>query len=277
MTRRLYTLTSIARPLEPGYPTNLAVLLLVPLAALLAAWMSIAGIHAQTPPLRAAITTALAAFGAWAVTREFAPDDNPAAFVSMLLAVAASVVMPFDSLLPLFVTLLLVRIVNHSTGLPPTLVDALLVTCFAAWAAWNLGAPLIAAAGALAFALDAILPGGSARSWVPALALAALAVARLLLADDVTWVADGLPGLSWLILATIMAAYVLALLRTRSVASTGDATGEPLSPRRVRAGMLVGALAACWFMLTTGGADARPEAPLFACLAGVAAGSLVRR
>lgn len=272
MSRRIYDLTAIARPLEPAYRTNLAVLVLVPVVALLAAALSFAGLHPEASPLQAAATSALAAFGAWAVTRELAPDDNPAAFVSMLLAVAACTFLPVATVLPLFVTLFLLRIVNRTTGLAATPVDALLVTMFAAWVAWRLGAPLIALAAAAAFALDAVLPGGSVGSRVAAVVLAVLAIAGFAVPDDVALAAN-LETSTWLIVAGIAGAYGLTLLSRQPVRSTGDATGAPLSTARVRAGMLVGLLATFYFVVRAPGPAGHPDALLLACLAGVAAGA----
>ena len=48
----------------------------------------------QGAPMQAAIAAALSAFGAWALTRELAPDDNPAAFVSLVLALGGRLPTP---------------------------------------------------------------------------------------------------------------------------------------------------------------------------------------
>lgn len=269
-------MTSIARPLEPAYRTNLAVLIIVPVVALLAAGLSMAGLHAAATPVRAAMTTALAAFGAWALTRELAPDDNPAAFVSLVLAILACILAPVESLLPLFVTLFLVRIVNRTTGLAATAIDTLLVAGFAGWVAWRLGMPLIAVAGAAAFVLDAIQPNGNARSWLAAFVLGVFGLALLAAGPGVTVVA-GQSGLWWGVVIAITVSYAFVIFRTDSVTSTGDATNEPLSPARVRCGMGVAGLVAFCFLVRTDPAGLPPDLLIFACLAGVVAGAATRR
>ena len=53
--------------------------------------------------------------------REFAPDNNPAAFVGVVLAYAALLLLGPGAYLLVFTTLFLVRIVNRTTGLAPRL------------------------------------------------------------------------------------------------------------------------------------------------------------
>jgi hypothetical protein len=76
---RIYKYTSIGRPLERAFPTNRAVLLLMPLGAILGAataWMD--GLSAPAV-VQQAFVFLLVVFAGWALARELDPDDHTAA------------------------------------------------------------------------------------------------------------------------------------------------------------------------------------------------------
>ncbi|MFW6084190.1 MAG: hypothetical protein ACODAA_03160, partial [Gemmatimonadota bacterium] len=73
---RTSRLTSIGRSIDPSYPTNRAVLLLLPVAATVAGILAASRGAGLREMLLQAGGGALAAFGAWAVAREIAPDDE---------------------------------------------------------------------------------------------------------------------------------------------------------------------------------------------------------
>jgi hypothetical protein len=270
----IYDYTSIARPVDPAWPTNRAVLVIVPViafASAVAAWLGIGAVDAPGP---AALGGALVAFGAWALTRELAPDDDPAAFVSLAIAVVLQFAAGPATVLPLFVCLFQVRVVNRTTGKPATLVDSALVAGFSLWAAARLGQPLLALTGAVAFTLDGWLRPctprqfgvGAACAGIPALFVLLQGLPQLYLAP--------LPVTRLVLLAIVLVPFLVAIVRTGSLRSTGDATGVPLSPPRVRAGMLVAALVALQGLLSDSAAGAGPNPWLWACLAGVVIGRL---
>lgn len=240
----MYEITSIGRPLDPGYPTNRAVLLLLPLAAVVAGGLAAAGGSGIAGVFGRAAGGALAAFGSWALAREIAPDDEVAgAFGAMALGFVAY--LAFEAaLVPVFAALFFARIVARPTGLPATGLDSLLVTAVALFAAWRTGSPWPAAAGAAAFVFDAVLAPGLARQWLFAglCAAGAVALTSAGLAPDVMPVQpDLLPRTA----GTIIVVGTIALIAaTRDVAARGDATDTPVSITRVRAAQAVALLTA---------------------------------
>jgi len=86
---RISRVSALARPVDPSYPTNRA--LLLGLAPLLIAGclygMLRGGDWAEA--LRSAGWLVLAAFLGWALARELAPDEDLAAFLAVALTVAA--------------------------------------------------------------------------------------------------------------------------------------------------------------------------------------------
>lgn len=272
---RVYEITSIGRPLDPTYPTNRVVLVLLPLAAVISGGLAVAAGEGPGAVVVRAGGGALAAFGSWALAREIAPDDEVvAAFGAMLLGFAAFLVLDV-ALLPVFAALFYARVVNRSTGLAATGLDSLLVTALALFAAWRAGSPWPAAAGAVAFVLDAVLRPGHARQWMFAGLCAGGAVA-LTTAGFAPRVVPVQPELLPRTAATVAVVGALAL-----IAATGtcdfrcDATGEPISVARVRGAQAVTLLSAlAWAAAGTDGVTA--GSLVWAALAAAAVGAAMR-
>ncbi len=272
---RIYQYTSIARPVDPSYPTNRAVLILSPLAAAASAALHWLGIGQPISTGSAAVAGALIVFASWALARELAPDDNPGAFVSVALAFAAHVLLGATSVLLLFLTLFLVRIVNRSTGLAARPWDTIGVVAFAAWATFSLEQPLLGAVGAVAFVFDAVLAAGRRYQLIAAAACAAASVyagVRIGFAGvDVSLQ----PGVA-IAVPAIFFCYLILVAMTRRVESKGDTSEERLSVSRVRAGMLVGGLVAAQAVLQPIDHANGGDPLLWATLLGVTLGGFAR-
>ncbi len=241
---RIYKVTSIGRPLEPEYPTNKAVLLLMPLAAMLGAvmaWLDGGGILQL---LQSAINFMLICFGSWALTRELIPDDNPAAFISMTLALLAALAFDSAGILIVFATLGLVRMVNRSTGKPALMSDSVIVMLLVFWVIYSTQSPLFAAVAALAYVLDGALKNPLRRQWIFAL---------ICLGGMVVYMVDHEGGtgyfqapdslLVWLSIAVLLL-LALDMFLLKEVSSCGDTNDEKLNLPRVKGGMAIGILAA---------------------------------
>lgn len=255
-------------------PTNRAVILLMPVGALIMAiagmlqghdWMQIAG---------SALTGAVAVFGSWALARELSPDDNTAAFIGMFLAFAT---LRFDipSLLFLFTALFMVRMVNRSTGLPARYLDSFVVLGLTFWATYEMETPGLGLVGALAFVLDGQLRDGQRHQW----GFAFLSIAGAVFVFDRFGMGAADPEAfstldTWLI-ASVTIIYVAIALLLHRVRSVGDATGVPLSTSRVRAAMFVGLLAASQ-ALVHGATGFEQVSLVWATLAGVSLGGIRR-
>ena len=268
-SRNVHAITSIGRPLEPAYPTNRAVIWLLPLAALIAGVAYGLRHGVEVGMLWSALAGMLAAFGGWALARELAPDHNPAAFAAMALAFATWLVLDGAPVLPLFLCLFLVRIVNRSVGLPARIGDAIAVTALAAGCGWLFGNAWLAFVGGMAFLLDATLPPGLTRQRAFA-AVCIIAGGWLFATTGAAELAHApVTGLArWLPIA-IAVAFIVPILLTRSVAARRDATDEPLSIGRVRAGMWIGLFVAAQSLLL-GREQVLAVALVWASLAGAA-------
>jgi len=261
----IYRFTSIARPIDPAYLTNRALLIVLPVVGLLSA--GLAFVHDMgSVPLSAAFSGALVAFAAWALTRELAPDYNGAAFVALAFAWIIDVAFGARLVLLLFVALLLVRMVNRSTGQPWRPIDTLGVLGFCTWAAISTQQPLILLITSLAFALDAVLEDPLRRHYLAAAACLAAFVWMLL--GDTDLIAGDLTLRDWSLIGAFALGIVLFVTKNPDPVSYCDIWPERLDRVRVNAGLIVGWLLAVQAILTNG-RSAWFETPIWACIIAV--------
>ena len=269
----LYRFTSTPRVIDPRYPTNRAVLLLLPPAAGVAgatAWLQGSGLVGigEAAFLGVAVTV-----GGWSLARELAPDLERVAFVSLLATFGAFLAVESSSVLLLYTAVFLVRTVNRSVGLPPRFIDSVILATVAVWAAWSGAFPGLGLIGALAFCLDASMTERLRSQWI--FAGICLAASWLCLAlQRPWWSPESLSATAAGLLLILGVGYGLTMWRTRAVTSLGDATGRPLSLARVRAGMAVGFLVGLQ-SLTRGQAGLEAASLVWAAVAGVSLGALV--
>ena len=258
----MYRFTSIARPIDPAYITNRALLIVLPLLMLVNA--GLASFHdIGTSPLSAAFSGALVAFAAWALTRELAPDYNGAAFIALVLAWIANVALGTTSVLLVFVALLLVRLVNRSTGPRWRALDTLGVLGFSIWAAVDTQQPLILVIAAGAFILDATLSDPLRRHYFAAAACIAAFIWMLL--GDVRLLASDLTAGDWVLVGVFAGGVILTAAASPKPVSYCDTSPDRLDRVRVNAGLITGWLFAVQ-TLVTNGRSAWLETPIWVCL-----------
>ena len=245
----MYRYTSIARPIDPAYLTNRALLIILPIVALLSAGLTYID-NLGIGPLSAAFSGALTAFAAWALTRELAPDYDGAAFVALAFAWVANIAFGARLVMLLFVAMVLARVVNRSTGLPLRLLDTLGVLGFCTWAATSTQQPLILLVASLAFFLDARLEDPVRRHYLAA--AACLAVFAWMLVGHALVLADDLMVRDWLAIGASALGVSLFVIINPDPVSYCDVSPRRLSRARVSAGLVVGWLLAVQAVLTHG-------------------------
>lgn len=258
----MYRFTSIARPIDPAYLTNRALLIILPLLMLLSAGLVFI-YDIGTSPTTAAFSGALSAFAAWALTRELAPDYNGAAFVALVLAWIANAGFGATLVLLLFVALLLVRLVNRSTGPQWRPLDTLGVLGFCVWAAQSTQQPLILLVASVAFALDATLKQPLRRHFFAAAACMAAFIWMVL--GDVPLVAGELAARDWWLIGASAGGIIFVAAKSPEPVSYCDTAPDRLNRGRVNAGLLVGWLSGVQALLTNGN-SAWLETPIWACI-----------
>lgn len=261
----MYRFTSIARPIDPAYLTNRALLVVLPLLMLVSA--GLASLYdIGSGPMSAALNAALVAFAAWALTRELAPDYNAAAFVALALAWIANVTLGTNLVLLVFVALLLARLVNRSTGPQWRLLDTLGVLGFCLWAAVSLQQPLLLIVAAGAFALDATLKGPLRRHYFAA--AVCIAAFTWLLLGDARLLASDLAAQDWGLIGVFAVGVVLVAAASPDPVSYCDTSPDRLDRLRVNAGLVTGWLCAVQTLITNG-RSAWLETPIWICIVAV--------
>ncbi|PRQ01096.1 hypothetical protein ENSA5_27780 [Enhygromyxa salina] len=265
-----YRLSGLARPVDPTYSTNMAMAVLAVVGIVVAAIYAFVGGANPGAALLTGLNVGLIVFFSWALTRELSPDDNPAAFVAVALALAVWPRVGAQSILLLAAALLAARLVNRSTGKAAELGDTALATVgFAAlawWVSWTVGV-----VGAVALSLDAVLarPGDQParrRHLGCAVGLALVTAARVIVGVEAPKLPAHLP-----VFASIAGLCALAVLLYPRPSSVGDVDRRPLSRARVRGGLAMGLLAAALVSLD-GGIELERAAALWACVLAVPLG-----
>src|SRR5262245_40547065 len=123
----VYRITHVGRPVAPPYPTNRAILILMGLALAGGAAYAFHGGASIAASLGTGALALLTVFFTWALGREAAPDDNPAAFIAVALATAAWVGLGRPEVLLLACAVGLTRMCSRSVGEPPMIGDTLLL------------------------------------------------------------------------------------------------------------------------------------------------------
>lgn len=269
---RIYKYTSIGRPLEPGFPTNKAVLLIMPVGAVIGAFSSWSGGAEALQILQQALVFLLVVFGSWALARELDPDDHLAAFIAMAAAILAALVVDAPGLLIVFATIGLVRLVNRSTGLAARRSDSIGCMVLALLVVYSTESPFYGLVAALAFILDGSLKEPLRQQWVFGL---------ICFGGTVVYMVDHDIGIGpvpapdslfeWLALLFLLI-YALDTLLLKKVYSKGDASGKVLDLNRVRGGMAVGLFAALQGFM-------RPQSVvvIVAAIAGICIGMAFRK
>lgn len=238
MSHPIHKYSALARPVEPKYPTNLAVMILVPVIALgLFAW-SLAGEAGLASALRIGIFGALAAFLTWALGREMDPDHNATAFIAMALAVLAAALGYSFDLLTLAALLFAVRLVNRTVGPQAKTGDLITLVLL------NLGAVFIEGAWWMPFLSVIALAVDEAfeRSNLPQ----RLAIPALLIMGLLAFFIGGGVDLSvtetlvrgWVVTVVVITILIAGtIVNTEEIASPMDVLASPCNCRRIQAGM----------------------------------------
>ncbi|MGD2178796.1 MAG: hypothetical protein PVG71_13355 [Anaerolineae bacterium] len=259
-------LTTLGRPIDPSYPTNLAIAIITFLVTLGGAlFQQFSGTGWLVSALWGA-QAGLTVFLAWALCRELDPDHAVSAFVAAGLASVGLFLWDLPHLWALFWLLLVMRVVNRTAGLPAGLLDALAVLILGGWLSlrgnWGYGALT-----ALAFCLDSVLPPATLRRLVFAAVGLVVTVGVAVLGAEARWeeapsLAGGLIGLG------ISAVFLPVVAGAGRLDSVGDWTGEPLEPIRVRAAQAVALLTGVEVAVLGGMAGLVALMPLWAAVLG---------
>ena len=264
---KLSDVTALGRtPIDPSYPTNIAI-------AVLALGVTIGGTIIRLLPGGELLESALWGIGAgfvlfltWALGRELDPDHDLSAFVGTGLILVGLLFFDAPPLLPIVWLLLVLRLVNRTVGLPAKPLDSLAVLGLGAWFTWQ-GYWMVGLVTAVAFLLDGLLsPPLKTHLFFAGLAL----LATVLLSVFHGYMAGEKVTMPILVSSVVMAGLLLVVIATSGEAqAVGDATGEPLNPRRVQAAQVLALFTGFLFVSWAGVSGFVFLLPLWAATIGV--------
>jgi hypothetical protein len=263
---KMTDITALGRSIDLRYPTNLAI-------AVLTLTVAVAGtiIHVLSgaAPLESGlwgIGAGFVLFLTWALGRELDPDHDLSAFVGAGLALVGLLFFDIPSLLVIFWLLLLLRLVNRTTGLPARPLDSLAVLSLGAWLTWQ-GHWMVGLASAVAFLLDGLLrPPHRYHLFAAGLAFAATMVLSIFHGD--ISMESGPTTLVVISSAAVAGLFLVVIATSRELQSVGDATGKPLNPARVRFAQVLALLTALLFAWWAGASGVAALLPLWAAMVG---------
>lgn len=236
----MHQLTTIARSVDPIYPTNQAIIILTLLVSTGAAGSSLYLGAALFPAILYGFIAGIAIFFAWAISRELDPDFDYAAFLPALICIPLLLIAPDPGLLTSLFVLLLLRIVNRTTGQPAGVLDSAALLLLAGWLVSG-GFWLAVPAALVAFILDLRLKEPDFRQiWFAAVLVFGMVAYAVFFGINLPPLIP--PVASWLLILVLAAPFLFipVLLRKSPFLSVGDRTGEPLDRGRVQAARLLG-------------------------------------
>ena len=263
-------LTTVGRPIDLRYPTNLAIVLLTLVTFAAGIWTMTMRGESFVASVPHSLAWAGTVFLSWALAREVDPDRWYSAFFAAAGGfIAASMYAP-PPLLAIFWFLLALRFINRSTGYPPGLLDMLGLCVISAWLGWTthwtfpwLSLPV------LLFTGQRPRPATTQIVFGAAIAAAGIAVG---IANG--WVMPLSPIASSLeakIIIAITLACTFVIRSYHHASSLADRTGERLEPKRIQWALVWGL--SVGIILTFGaGVPLLRVSPLWAALAGAFVG-----
>ena len=263
---RIERLSSITRSIDLNYPTNRIIVEITLLFLLGTAGFQLILGKAISSALYSGLIAGASVFLAWAFARELDPDNELSAFFAAFLGCAGFLFFPSPFLLALFLEILLIRIVNRSTGLPSKTSDSIAVLLLSGWIS-SQGNWIFGLFTALAFFLDSFLPEPNRQNrifGVIAFIVSLLAFIRTPGKESI--LLDAEVGL--FILAAVLL-FIPHVLSSRKIKSRGDLTGIPLDSLRMQAAQLTAMLSAGLSAVLGGVAGAESLMPLWGAILGI--------
>lgn len=266
--------SGIPREVNPALPNHRAILVFSALVGVLAvgyAWLGLDRPLFETA--RWGVGAATSTFVTWVIGRELDPDHPASALLGAAISLPLILALGLPHLLFAFWIVLLLRVVNRTTGLAAQPLDTVLVVGLTVWLALSLHSTLLLMA-AVALWLDGFLQPGHRLHRIVASVLAVVWVVSLLLAPLRLLTLE--PGMALVGAGVGTVLYLIMMLALPPPSSVGDYTAERLSAFRVRAAQLL-APALAWALVVLRAEGLQAALTLWAAILGNGAFLLMDR
>lgn len=268
--------THIGRPLDPRYPTNLAIMILAGLATVaILIFRLIGGIELVQAGI-SAFLAGMSVFIVWGLSREIDPDHDFSAFVSAIIMIAVLFLMDGQfNLLVLFYLLSMARLLNRTTGLSAKFSDSLALFGFTIFVSF-VDSWIFAMMGGTMFLLDSILPTRNRQGLLFAGAsVVVMVIAFFVQGGGLNPILPTLEYITGVVATTLL--FIPIIMRSNQITSTGDFTGEPLVPLRIQAIQVVALLSGYHVAVWQGNAGIIAFLPLWVTFLGIAVFPAIER
>jgi hypothetical protein len=225
-------ISTIGRPLDYNYESN-RIISYVSLIALLGgfAYTLISG-NALVDSLLWGFGYAVAVFLTWALGREIDPDYEASAFLSTGLIAPLLIWFSLPDFLIMIWTLLLLRMLNRSTGLEANLLDSFIITGLAVWLDW-VSSDIYIILTFLAFFFDAVLgPRSESKYYLAALNLVFYIIIGFLKPLDTVLFSISTASLIWILAGCLL--FLPVIFFSAKPTFKADVTGEFLQSARLK-------------------------------------------
>ncbi|UGV41653.1 hypothetical protein J7W08_05035 [Methanococcoides orientis] len=243
-------ITSINRPLDPAYPTNRLIIWIFVIVLVVASLFHLSLNNTIIISMIYGITGGTSIFLVWAISREVDPDHDIAAFVPVILSFIPVVVFGIHPVLPLLWLLLLLRIVDRSTGLkarPFDTISVLLLSLFLTYQlTWIFGIITTTA-----FFLDSRASSPNQIHLVASILMLVVSVFSIFEGNSTA--IEDITLIEITALLSMVILFIPSILDSRKLKSKGDMTGESLDTLRVKMGKILLIVTAILFLLTNVG------------------------
>ncbi|MCM1986131.1 hypothetical protein [Methanococcoides seepicolus] len=247
-----YEITTLGRKLDLKNPNNRLIIQLATLVTISALVFYLIITKEISSSFVYGIKAGITIFLLWAIAREMDPDHESAAFIPVILTLPHVIIFGLHPIFPLIWFLLLLRLVNRSTGAKAGIIDSLAILSIGAFLTYQLSW-VFGTISALGFFLDGRLSSPYRGHLIPAVLL--LLYSGLALIHEITDVVMDMALLK-IVAFTVMILLALPLFTNRdTIISIGDRTGERLDEQRIKATQLLAVFSVSAFMLFSTASD----------------------
>jgi len=247
-----YEITTLGRKLDLEYPNNRLIIQLATLVTISALVFYLIITKEISTSFVYGIKAGITIFLLWAIAREMDPDHESVAFIPVIFTLTHVIIFGLHPIFPLIWFLLLLRLVNRSTGTKAGIIDSLAILSIGAFLTYQLSW-VFGMITAFGFFLDGKLSPPYRIHLIPAVLL--LLYSGLALIHEITDVVMDISLLK-IVAFTVMILLALSLFTNKApIISIGDRTGERLDGQRIKATQLLAVFSVSAFMLFSNSSD----------------------
>ncbi len=229
--------TSLARVVDPRYPTNLAILILSTLAGgVLFLYKIYQGVDLSSSII-SAIALSLTVFLTWALGREIDPEHELAAFAGLFLVIPGYLLFPAPNLGAVFTTLLLLRFLIRTTGLSPKFLDSIAIFGLGIWLVFQ-GDCIFGFMTAAVFFLDSRLPDPKKKNLYFSGIVMVLTILSFYVQKPAAPQANIFSTESFIVIGVILL-FTPLIAHSRNTQVICDFPGETINPLRLQIGQFL--------------------------------------